>query len=162
MKPGVFACILLVAALMTAYFAFAAEEWGPYGCVGECTVATPYADGTHTSGTRAALERLDGLTHVGDTIMICNTDFCTTYKVSSNGGFIGGAKVARNPPGPPPPPPPLNSSAGGGGGGGSGGGGGYNPPGGCYGSSCYDFDCKVGGRPCSELPTAAPPVREEQ
>ena len=61
-----------------------------------------------------------------------------------------------------PTPPHGGSTGGGGGGGGSGGGGGYNPPGGCYGSSCYDFDCKVGGRPCSELPTAAPPVREEQ
>ena len=162
MKSEAFICILLVATLMSAYFAFAAEEWGPYGCVGACSVATPNPDGSRTSGTLASLQRLDGLTHVGDTIMICNGDFCTTYKVSSNGGFMGGARVPQTPPGPAPQPPPLNSSAGGGGGGGSGGGGGYNPPGGCYGSSCYDFDCKVGGRPCSELPTAAPLVREEQ
>lgn len=55
------------------------------------------------------------------------------------------------------------NAGGGGGGGSSGGGGGYNPPGGCYGSSCYDFDCKVGGRPCSQLPTGTPlPPKEQQ
>lgn len=43
------------------------------------------------------------------------------------------------------------------GGGGGGSGGGHNPPGGCYGSSCYDFDRKVGGRLCSMLPTNTPP-----
>ena len=155
----------LILSMFAAVFALA-NKWGPYGCVGPCSVGFPNPDGDSMSGTLGALNRLVGVVQIGDVVTVCNTDYCTDYEYTASRSFLGTKKTQQNPPGPPPNPPPLRSSAGNGGGGGggsSGGGGGYNPPGGCYGSSCYDFDCKVGGRPCSELPTGAPlPPREQQ
>lgn len=151
--------------MLVCVFALA-NKWGPYGCVGPCSVGFPNPDGDSMSGTLGALTRLDGVVQLGDLITVCNTEYCTEYEYTSNRDFLGIKKTPQSPPGPPPSPPPLRSNTGGpgggGGGGGSGGGGGYNPPGGCYGSGCYEFDCKVGGHPCSMLPTGTPPVSNEQ
>jgi len=118
------AVVALSAATVASFLVVFADEWGPYGCVGACNVSIPAPDST----TRSTLDRLSGVVGIGDMITVCNGDFCSIYKVSSNHGYLGQSRTPRNPPGEEvPDPPPLG---GGGNGGGSGGGG--SPPGGGY------------------------------
>ena len=125
-KKG-FALAALSAATVASLVVVFAGDWGPYGCAGACNVSIPAPD----SATKSTLDRLNGIVSVGDMITICNGEYCSVYKVSSNQGYLGQSRTRREPPGEEvPDPPPLGGGHGGGGDGQSSPpGGGYVPPG---------------------------------
>lgn len=95
-----------------------AAGWGPYGCSGICTVASPNPDPSASD----ALARLNPGVALGDVVTICNGSMCTDYTKQQDNRYLGSNRRQQEPPGEVPdlppviqPPPPGGGSPGGGG-----------------------------------------------
>lgn len=97
-----------------------ATHYGQYFCNNGCTLQGPKPDGETVAFIASVVNGDVSRWKNGDTVEICNTSTCVTFKmVSVFGGLEGGLQeVARR----------ARPSGGGGGGGGAGTGGGWGPP----------------------------------
>lgn len=113
-------------------------EYGPYTC-NECLLGTPTPDIDTNTFIRSVVNNDVAVWRPGDTVEICNSSGCVTYRYS-------GAATT---------PFVAVDAEGGGGGGGDppNHGGGGTPPGpwGMPGGGGWEFDCHVGTRPCSDF-----------